>query len=460
MLKHTIIGLKGDEIMYLKEYINTKKLYLVENEVNLVKAQCGCGKTHWAMDCILNEQSPYYSPRNLYVTDTSALKQSVQHSYYKATGKYAGEFNENMNVITYQHLANIIQEKLLNQEDLAKYFKQYDTVFLDEVHQLFIYANKFDECKKGTDLAEYELIIKNLLTIMNNTKLVCLSATPKPLYKHFSDLDCLELIHDVLPVGSVDELNSYTTRVTHEVLDLYDIAYNIKLNEDTKLFIFANTIRELKKYENILRNRGFTTLALWNHKKYQEEDNVHKLTEYQIQARDKLLKTGEFDEQVLLLNGAYESGIDIEYSDTSKKETIYIIVASSNEIKITQARGRIRHDIHTMYTLMNVEQTDYTQWQGIENNQDLCDRLDELVDECEDNEYVFKGKDGLKQISEYLRLTSRNKYGQLIICTSLKAINNELLLRDLPYKIEKETTEKRIDGKRIKFNYYTVTPIE
>ena len=113
-----------------------------------------------------------------------------------------------------------------------------------------------------------------------------------------------------------------------------------------------------------------------------------------------------------------------------------------------------------MYTLMNVEQTDYTQWQGIENNQDLCDRLDELVDECEDNEYVFKGKDGLKQISEYLRLTSRNKYGQLIICTSLKAINNELLLRDLPYKIEKETTEKRIDGKRIKFNYYTVTPIE
>jgi hypothetical protein len=451
--------MKGVEMVYLQEYINSKKLFLVKNEVNLIKAQCGCGKTHWAMDCILNEHSPYYSPRNLYVTDTSALKQSVQQSYFKETGKRASQYNENMNVITYQHLANIIQEKLLAQESLTQYFNQYDTVFFDEVHQLFIYANKFDECKKGTDLAEYELIIKNILAITNSTTLVCLSATPNPLYRHFMELGCIELIHDVLPIGASSELNSYTTRIRHETMDLYDVAYNIQLN-NAKLFIFANTINELKKYENILRKRGYTTLALWNHKKYQNEQDKHLMTEYQLQAREKLLTTGEFDEQVLLLNGAYESGINIEYDTNSSKQTIYIIVASSDEIKITQARGRIRHNIDTIYTLMNIEQTDYTQWQGIENNQELCDRLDNLVDECELNELSFEGKQGLNTMAEYLRITTRNKYGQLIVCTSMKAINNELMLRDLPYKIDKVTIEKRTQGKRTKLNYYTIIAIE
>ena len=452
--------MKEKETMYLLDYMNEQKPDFYIGEVNLIECQCGSGKTYWCLDSIVNEKSYYYSPRNLYVTDTSALKKSVQTDYYKTSGRYASQNNENMNVITYQHLANIIQDKLLSGEDITEYFKQYDTIFLDEVHQLFIYANKFDKAKEGTDQAEYSVIINQLVNMMNSTVLVCLSATPKPLYRHFMFLGIPELVHDVIPVGCSSSLQAYSTKIHKEVLDMTDIAYNIQLKEDTKLFIFASTIRELKHYEKILRSRGYSTLALWNSKKYQQDEHKYKLTDYQLQARDKLLSTGEFDEQVLLLNSAYESGINIEHMATSKKQTIYVMVASSDDIKIVQARGRIRHDIDTLFSLMNLNSVEYTEWQGIENNQELCDRLDELVDMSDDDEYCYEGKQGLNELANYMRLTSRNKYGQLYQCTSMKAINNELMARALPYEVQMTSVKKRIAKKVTTIRYYKVIKLD
>jgi hypothetical protein len=436
--------------------MQTHKPGLYLGEVNLIKAQCGCGKTYWAMDCICNEMSAYYSPKNLYVTDTTALKQSVQASYFRVSGRHAGSWSDSLNVITYQTFANIIQEKLLNGEDITDYFKQYDTIFLDEVHQLFIYANKFDESKEGTDQAEYKVIINQLENMMNSTVLVCLSATPKPLYAHFMRLGIPEVVHEVIPIGCINDLYAYSTKIAHQVIDLTDVAYNIELEENTKLFVFASTIRELKQYERIFRSKGYTTLALWNNKKYQQGEHKYKLTDYQLEARQRLLDTGEFTEQVLLLNAAYESGINIEHMPNSKQETIYVMVASSDEIKITQARGRIRHNIDTLFSLMNFNNIEYTDWQGIEVNQELVYRLDELVDVTDDDPYLFEGKDGLKKLADFIRVANRNKYGQLYQCQTVNSINKELLARELPYKIIVDSEKKRVNGKPTTIRYYTV----
>ena len=456
--------LRGDdEGMYLLEYINKQKPIFLQGYCNLIECQCGSGKTHWSMDCINNEKSHYYSEHNLYVTDTRALKESVQNDYYKTTGRVANQHNENLNVITYQTLANIIQEKLDKRENLRDYFRQYDTIFLDEVHQLFSYSRKYDKSKDDDERAKYSLIIDNLQIMMNNTILICLSATPKDLINHFFyNVRQPELINNIIEPTDKRKLRYYTTDFPQDVLDMKQVARDIELNEDEKLFVFANTIRELKEYQQILSKRGYSTMALWNDKKYQKdyvnkktgeiEEHKWKMTDEQLSAREKLLDTGEYDTQVLLLNGAYESGINIEYRTDSQKATIYVMVASSNSVQITQARGRIRHNIKELYYMKKIDDICLTE----DEYNRLYDTLEELEEICQNDEYAFINKDGLNDISERLNLYMKyNGQGSPKRATTVPKMNEVLEMLELPFEIVKINCDKRMNGQRIK-SYYII----
>lgn len=444
--------------MYLLDYMNYRKPIFLQGYCNLIECQCGSGKTHWSMDCIHNKESIYYSERNLYVTDTRALKEAVQNDYYRTTGRIAGQHNEQLNVITYQTLANKIQNG-----SLVEYFQQYDTVFFDEVHQLFIYSRKYDKKDEDEERAKYSLIIDNLETIMNISTLICLSATPKDLVNHFFyGLRQPELINEIIIPTDKHKICYYTTDLSQDVLDMKDVARQIELGKDEKLFIFANTIRELKEYQQIMSKRGYSTVALWNDKKYQKphvnettgeiEEHKWKMTKEQLNARKKLLKDGEFDTQVLLLNGAYESGINIEYSNSSEKQTIYVMVASSNYVQITQARGRIRHDIEALFYLKKIDNYEPTE----EEYNRLYDTLEQLEEECLNDMYSYVNKDGLNDISEQLNLYFKyNGQGKLQKATTFKKMNEVLEMLELPFEIVKINCDRKVNGKRIQ-SYYII----
>ena len=440
--------------MYLLDYMNKQKPIFIQGDCNLIQAQCGSGKTYWCLDCIVNEESIYYSEKNLYVTDTSALRESVKTDYFRVSGKVASQNNDNMNVITYKLLANIIQEKLDNGEDLEEYFSQYDKIFLDEVHQLFIYAYKYDDVD-DEEQAKYELIIDNLQVIMNSTILVCLSATPKHLYNHFQyNLRQLELVHDIIPSVDIPKLKAYSNRIEHKVPNkdsLRQLAHDIELDENEKLFIFCNTIRELKEYEHILTDNGYSCTTLWSTK------SDRKMTKKQLKARQKLLDFGEYDSQVLLLNGAYESGINIENAKNSQKQTIYVMVASASDVQVTQARGRIRHDIDTLFYLLKDEELLTTE----RDYDELYDTLEQLEYICQNDEEHYTGKDGLNDISTMLDIWFKyNGQSKRQKATSIKKINEVLECLDLPFNVTKRSKTVRNGKKTSTVSHYVIERIE
>lgn len=445
--------------LYLLEYMNKQRPQFLQGYCNLIECQCGSGKTHWSLDCICNEKSIYYSPRNLYVTDTRALKQSVQADYEKTSGINT---KNNFRVITYQHLAYDIQRVLETEENLADYFSQYDTVFLDEVHQLFTYAYKYDK-KMDDERAKYSLIINNLEVIMNSTILICLSATPQLLFNYYwYELKVPELVNEVIHATDRRAIKHYLTKQEHDVVDMQYIAHNIHLDKNEKLFIFANTIRELKDYERILNSRGYSTLALWNDKRYQRDivdkmtgeiiEHKWKMTDDQLQARDILLNTGEFDAQVLLLNGAYESGINIEYGQDSKQETIFVIVATTNRTQVIQARGRIRHDIDELYYLKKMEDNLIS---DAEYDR-ILNVLEELEELCNNNTFAFHSKAGLNEIATKLDVYFKyNGQGKRQKATSYKQLCKILADLQIPYEIVKHSCDIKVNGIRMT-SYYTV----
>ena len=432
---------------YLLEYINENHCCFYKNSFNIIQSPCGSGKTYFCMDVICNPNTQYTQHKCLYITDTRALAESVRMDYEHRTGRKASQWNWNLNVITYQTLANKIRDN-----EGVEWLSAYDYVFLDEIHQLFIYSQQYDG-KKDDGNARYSLIINKLKSIAETTTLICLSATPKPLYDYIHKRNLYCMVNDVIPPVDIRKIKTYITQATYITQNMQELVYNLKLDQDTKVFLFAQTISELKNYERIFRSNGYTTLALWNSTRYQDDEHKYKLTPYQLEARQRLLETGEFDEQILLLNGAYESGINIEHMPTSKKQTVIILVAHNNNIKIEQARGRIRHDIDILYHTEYIDNL-YEQM-GVENNLELCERLDELVEICEQEPFRFKKKEGLREIADICNFYTIVKHKQVQL-TKYSTINTRFEVLELPYKIEMLTHTYRLNGKMNKFQYYIV----
>ena len=98
------------ERQYLLDYINENDSKFYQNCFNIIKTPCGSGKTYFCMDVICNPNTKYTLNRCLYVTDTRALAESVRIDYENRTKMKASQWNWNLNVITYQTLANKIRD--------------------------------------------------------------------------------------------------------------------------------------------------------------------------------------------------------------------------------------------------------------------------------------------------------------------------------------------------------------
>ena len=114
------------------------------------------------------------------------------------------------------------------------------------------------------------------------------------------------MVNDVIPPVDIRKIKTYITQATYITQNMQELVYNLKLDQDTKVFLFAQTISELKNYERIFRSNGYTTLALWNSTRYQDDEHKYKLTPYQLEARQRLL-----DESSSEKKQAKKKGIDL-----------------------------------------------------------------------------------------------------------------------------------------------------
>lgn len=452
--------------MYYNDYYLQNEVVYEQGLYNIVRTPCGSGKTFHCLNFITEPQK--FTTRLgkhqntklcLYVTDTSALRESVVSDYETKTGRTVAQYDErkNLTVWTYAKLSQELK-KYRGKEEV--FISKYDYIFLDEIHQLFKYSERFDkrtiqQAEHIEDLALYNDIIDLLPIFRENTTLICLSATPKPLIDFIHDTDDEVLyMNDIIPVTKLHKIKCYTENYKIPVWDMMETVKQIDMEENDKMFIFARTIVELEKYEELCQSKGWTTTTLWSIHSEKE------MTEEQLEARQKLLDDGEYDTDVIIMNSAYESGINIENGKNSEQQTIFVIVASSDDIQITQARGRIRHNIDCLYYLDCT--LNHLQEKGREKNLELCQRLDTLVEQCQNeesknvHEHLFIGQVGLRKLATIINVWTQYESGHRYLITKQNALNDFFRQKQLDYEIVKKRKRYTYNSKKKEYLYYYV----
>lgn len=166
-----------------------------KDKINLVESKCGSRKSYHCVKMIRRINAI----KNIYhVTDTRMLRESIKK-----------DLPSNVRVITYTTLGKILSDS----KKCREFIENTEIIFLDEIHQLFRYVNKFnilrDEEEKDKGQQEkqfYRIAITWLYTLPIHMRVVALSATPGAFLQHSKHNDELYIINQVLDKDQINRL--------------------------------------------------------------------------------------------------------------------------------------------------------------------------------------------------------------------------------------------------------------
>ena len=161
--------------------------------------------------------------------------------------------------------------------------------------------------------------------------MVALTATPKQIEGSFEapiytvPFDRKELIH-----YSHDKIIKYS-----------NLDYLITRLDTSKIGLcYVSRITKMKELEAKVCERGFNPISIWSIR-----NTDHIMTEEQLAARDSILKDFTIPPQYnfLIINAASETSLKI-------KSPVDFVIVHNNDIDTQkQVRGRVNHDISTIY---------------------------------------------------------------------------------------------------------------
>lgn len=310
------------EQKYLGQIIKEEGMKLGSNTIIL--APVGSGKTHY----ILNDLS--LDKRVLYLCDTGNLRDSVKKAIDE---EELQDFMYRIDVMCYESFGRRVVDDTLN-----KFINSYHMIVCDEVHNLIDFANI-----KGQNKGHLLVARSKLLQKYEDTQIVLFTATPyyldkleeinKDIYHYFIRYD----YRDRPNIRRyIENRMAYINNMSQikMVLNEYIQAFTFR---DMKSLIFTMTIDDMIKIEEDCKEVGLKPICIWS-----ASAKNHSLSEEQLRVREHLLTHGELAEpyNVLIINRATETGVNIY-----DKNMNLVIVNDINPTRITQVRGRVRHDV-------------------------------------------------------------------------------------------------------------------
>lgn len=322
---------------YLSELVTPDML--VRDKLNIVKAPTGSGKTYFALTAIpeaLGEDAAY---KVIYLIDTINGREQLLQNYN--TTKYSGLWDaiatdeifyweskdQSIVVITYAKFGKLIEER-------PDYHTHFEYIICDELPSLI----KYQYFEKQPNLSTMALHGLEDAVRNSQTKVVALTATPKQIEGSFEapiytvPFDSKELIH-----------YSHDKAIKYSNLD-----YLITQLDTSKIGLcYVSRVTKMKELEEKVRERGFNPISIWSIR-----NTDHIMTEEQLAARESILKDFTIPPQYnfLIINAASETSLKI-------KSPVDFVIIHNNDIDTQiQVRGRVNHDISTVY----VPDNDYT----------------------------------------------------------------------------------------------------
>jgi len=414
------------------------------NTLNIINSPAGSGKTYYIFNKFLENTYKYinYGSKKqyinelnkiLYICDTSMLKDSVlKETEEKCITKILekGDLKRAMKdntfedmlegnvghiiVITYASLSFLLKSKACK-SIINKYF---ECIIMDEIHNLFKYANRFDNEENKT----YETIIDYLHTLAQNLLTIGISATPNKVYQ---GLQMRELCVSYTTLFSAKELKSIK-RYTNKYIFKFNHAINqVKwlgtireelLKKNYKILIYTNTVSCCKKYKEMLNSYGYNAEWLCSiNNKYTDVETGEikkRMSEKQIQLKDKLLDDGILPStiNVLIINGAYETGWNLR-----DEKVQVVIIDNLEEDTQVQARNRVRNNMLYLRikvpTDSNGEILEYDQYKNIYPTGECVSQI--ILASCIEDKYIgvkLSSKDKKYLVEKYAIQWSDKKY--------------------------------------------------
>lgn len=332
--------------VFLSDLIDITKFK--KGQANIVVAPCHSGKTTAAIRKIAGIAT--CRERVLFLIDTTAGKDSLLKR--AETERYSFQWlkeieeewwgslksGDGIRVMTYHQLGYQLQEH-------PDFMKDIEVVICDEMHNLIKYVNierannkKAQVAGKATEQKVCQLAFEELSRVANDksatTLVVIMTAT----------VNALSIALDKSNVAT--EFFSFTDRVTTDKTlktihysDIEKVLEQLPLEE--RAIVFVPTITMMRKLAASLDDGWRSVCCLWG---LHNED--HEMSETQLAVRKAILSTQRIPEDidVLFINAAYETSLNILNEDFNTM----VIHSGSPDVRI-QVRGRLRHDINTLY---------------------------------------------------------------------------------------------------------------
>ena len=363
----------------LKKAENGEKLE--RGVLNIINSHAGSGKTQFIYKELLKNSKEYVSNLNwnysynldkcMMVCDTSTLvdsnlldeenkgrvkilkagelSKSKKNYGFEKIIKNNGECGK-MLVITYHTLGFLLENK--DCENLIK--DNFHLIIFDEIHNLFLYANKYDNDKNGY---KYSRVIQNIKEmISNNILIIGLTATLVNT-EHKLDMNGVKS-RIIFNKEDLEKIICYEEGEKFYIKSAFNIIKEYILNKDEifgkgeKLLIYTNKIDQADKYKQLFIKYGIK--AEWlSSKNATEKDKITlRMNDYQIELRKQLLEGNDRIKRgilpknidVLIINAAYETGWNL-YDDKIQ----HVVVDDIKDYTQIQARNRVRHDIKKLY---------------------------------------------------------------------------------------------------------------
>lgn len=449
----------------LSDAVEKFNIVFKKGQVNILNAPPASGKSFFIYKRFLKDLKNYLEGFNAeypiiyYLVDTTTLKDAIEN-------ELENEGIKNIKLMTYAMFSNHM--KLENA-----------IIICDEYQNLYNYLrynwNKKDETYEGC----YIDVIKNLNNLCVYNWIIGLSGTDFDIY------------NKKLPDGIKVNNKNMFTEAERKYLKSYNyepIYVNCIFNyiksvnwskKKDKVLLNTRTVKQAKKYKSffdiigvkcewicsiraekeeewqlteeqkIAIELGFGTFEDYIPKNHEEKDGViyHKkkvMTKTQEQLRKYVIDNKELpkDLQILIVNGAYETGWNLESEDGQKPLIQTVIIDNTNIGYCMQSRYRVRHDIETLILLC----THYEKsWEEDDNNYYVLNR--NQYGEYKEGDYMVNNETGIVQKVRDYRDTIIDLPDQYLGVKLNTKMKNEIvdLVGKLP--LGKKDTEKEVNWK-------------
>ncbi len=317
---------------YLSELVDFNRLYV--NVVNIIQAPTGSGKTYFALHAIPEMcKDPLHQA--LYLIDTINGKEQILRNYnaWPVTYNWITDVgdgyecawetrDEHVVIMTYAKLGYILQRK-------PNFCGRFSYIICDELHKLIDFAsikpipNLHTIAKLGL-----EQVVSNDITTV-----IALTATPQKVCSFF------QAEYRTLLVDPT-ELRHYETKKIVKYSSLDNLIKNLSPNE-TGIF-YTKHVKKMKAITEKAAAAGLNPIAIWS-----VRSKDHDMDEEQRRALSVILEDFRIPSEYnfLLINASCETCIKI------KSKVDYVIVNDTEKDIQIQVRGRVDHDLDTLYLL-------------------------------------------------------------------------------------------------------------